>query len=129
MAKKSKILITEDDVFLINIYATKFEKSGYDVLIAENGEKGVAVVSKTIPDIILLDILMPKMNGLEFLEYLKKHDDFKSIPVILLTNLSQKDDVKKGLSLGAVDYLVKAHFMPSEVVAKVEDILKKKKKK
>ena len=120
---KKTVLIVEDDVFLTNVYATKFEKSGYDVVLAENGEVGIKRLSEVRPDVILLDILMPKMNGFDFLEALKIKSGNNPIPVVLLTNLSQKDDVKRGLALGATDFLIKAHFMPSEVVAKVDSIL------
>ena len=81
------------------------------------------MAKKKKPDIILLDVLMPKMDGFTVLENLKKDKNLAQIPVILLTNLGQKDDVEKGLELGAVDYLIKAHFKPSETVDKVKDIL------
>jgi len=121
--EKIHILIIEDDAFLSNIYKTKFEMEGFKVSTADNGEAGLADSKKKKPDIILLDILMPKMDGFTVLEELKKADETKDIPVILLTNLGQKDDVEKGLELGASDYLIKAHFKPSETVAKVRKIL------
>lgn len=123
MAKK-KILIVEDDNFLVGLYTTKFELEGFEVYTAEDGEKGYKTAKEKKPDIILLDILLPKLDGFEVLKKLKKGADTKSIPVILLTNLSQKNDVQKGLDLGAVDYLIKAHFMPSEVVLKVNKYVK-----
>ncbi len=126
MPKKTlpKILIVEDDTFLIGMYATKLELEGYSALLASDGEKALVLAKKHKPALILLDILLPKKNGFEVLEELKKDKENKHIPVILLTNLSQRDDVKKGLSLGAVDYLIKAHFMPNEVVAKIKKHLK-----
>ena len=123
-----KVLIVEDDAFLINIYSTKFEGEGYNVSIAENGEIGLEQVSKEMPDIILLDILMPRLNGFGFLQEIKAKKEFGQIPIILLTNLNQNNDIEKGLSLGADDYLVKAHFMPSEIVEKVQALLNKKEK-
>lgn len=125
--KAKKVLVVEDDRFLLSIYATKFEKEGYEVLIAENGEDGLEIAIKEKPSIILLDILMPKMNGFDFLDKIKSKKEYADIPVILLTNLSQDKDIDKGLAMGANDYLVKAHFMPAEVVAKVEEVLVKKK--
>ena len=107
-----------------NIYQKKFEMEGFKVSLAENGEVGLDAAKKKKPDIILLDILMPKMDGFAVLKELKKDDSVKDIPVILLTNLGQKDDVEKGLEMGAVDYLIKAHFKPSETVAKVRKALK-----
>lgn len=117
------VLLVEDDAFLANIYQTKFEMEKFKVTHADNGEDGLAQAKKKKPDIILLDILMPKMDGFTVLQKLKEDGDLKDIPVILLTNLGQKDDVDKGLELGAVDYLIKAHFKPSETVAKVKKAL------
>lgn len=124
-ANKSKILIIEDDSFLLTMYATKFELENYQVVTAEDGERGLKLAQKEKPDIILLDVLLPKLNGFEVLKGLKEDDKTKDIKVILLTNLSQRGEVQQGLSLGAVDYLIKAHYMPSEVVEKVDKILAK----
>lgn len=119
------VLIVEDDVFLSGIYQKKFEMEGFKVTMAGDGESGWQTAKKKKPDIILLDILLPKLDGFAVLEKLKKDGETKNIPVILLTNLGQKDDVEKGLEQGAADYLIKAHFKPSEVVDKVNKILKK----
>lgn len=124
MAKKTyQVLLVEDDSFLANIYKTKFELEDFKVTVAGNGELGLKEAKKKKPDIILLDILLPKMDGFTVLEQLKQDSDLKDVPVILLTNLGQKDDVKKGLELGAKDYLIKAHFKPSETVEKVRNVL------
>ncbi len=120
---KIHVLLVEDDVFLSGIYQKKFEMEGYKVSPAENGEKGLNDAKKKKPDIILLDILLPKLDGFAVLEQLKADPTTKDIPVILLTNLGQKDDVEKGLEAGAVDYLIKAHFKPSEIVEKVKKVL------
>lgn len=124
-----KILLIEDDPFLLNMYSTKFEIEGFQIITADNGEDGLKEIFNTKPDIVLLDILMPKMDGLEVLEHIQKANDqdIKKIPVILLTNLNQQEDIEKGMKLGAVDYLIKAHFMPSEVVGKIERVLENKK--
>jgi DNA-binding response OmpR family regulator len=125
MEKDSKlhILLVEDDVFLSGIYQKKFEMEGYKVTAVDNGEKVLPEAKKKSPDIILLDILLPKMDGFTVLSKLKEDDQVKNIPVILLTNLGQKDDVEKGLEMGAADYLIKAHFKPSEVVDKIKEVL------
>lgn len=120
---KTKILLIEDDTFLAGIYATKFEQAGFEVSLAADGEAGLKAAQKEKPNIILLDILMPKMDGFEVLENLKKDANLSKIPVILLTNLGQREDVEKGLKLGAVDYLIKAHFMPHETVEKVKKVI------
>ncbi|MFH1522741.1 MAG: response regulator [Patescibacteria group bacterium] len=123
--KRIKILIIEDDPFLLSMYTTKFELENFNVISADDGKRGLKLALEEKPDIILLDILLPKMNGFEMLKILKSDKSAESIPVILLTNLSQKDEVEQGLNLGAVDYLIKAHFMPSEVVEKIKKYIKK----
>lgn len=122
--KQIHILIVEDDLFLAEIYQKKFETEGFKVSMANNGEKAVADIKKKIPDLVLLDILLPKLDGFSVLEAIKGDDATKDIPVILLTNLGQQDDVQRGLEKGAVDYLIKTHFKPSEVVDKVRKVLK-----
>ncbi len=123
--KEIHVLLVEDDTFLANIYKTKFEMENFKITVAENGELGLNEAKKKKPDIILLDILLPKMDGFSVLEKLKADENLKDVPVIMLTNLGQKDDVEKGFELGAADYLIKAHFKPSETVEKVRKVLKK----
>lgn len=115
--------MVEDDEFLAELYATKLNLEGYEVFLAADGEKGLKLVKEKVPDLLLLDIILPKMDGFEILTKMKADAELKNIPVILLTNLSQKDEVKRGLDLGANDYLIKAHFMPSEVVNKIKQTL------
>ena len=121
--KKLGILIVEDDTFLAGIYANKFEREGFKVFLATDGDVGLKTAKKEMPDIMLLDILLPKLDGFEVLEKVKADPVTRVIPVILLTNLGQKEDVDKGLKLGAADYLIKAHFMPAETVEKVKKVL------
>ena len=120
---KTKILLVEDDSFLLGMYATKFELEGFQVILAEDGEKAVRLAKEELPDIILLDIILPKLDGFEVLKLLKGEPATSPIPVILLTNLSQREEIEKGLKMGARDYLIKAHFMPSEVVEKIKKVL------
>ncbi|MFC1640488.1 response regulator transcription factor [Patescibacteria group bacterium] len=120
-----KILLAEDDSFLSNMYITKLQLSGYEVVAAEDGEKAIEMLQSEKPELVLLDIVMPKKSGFDVLEFMKGEPTLEKIPVILLTNLSQKDDVDRGLDLGADDYLIKAHFTPSEVVSKIEKLLGK----
>lgn len=119
----TQILLVEDDIFLAGIYQKKFEMENFKVFLVDNGEKVFAEAKKRKPDIILLDILLPKLDGFSVLEQLKGDASTADIPVIMLTNLGQKDDVEKGLKAGAVDYLIKAHFKPSEIVDKVKKVL------
>jgi DNA-binding response OmpR family regulator len=122
---KTKIVLVEDDNFLAGMYVTKLKLEGYDVSLASDGEKGLKLVKEELPQVVLLDVILPKMSGFDVLKDLKSDVKTKNIPVILLTNLGQRDDVKKGLDLGAVDYLIKAHFMPSEVVEKIKRLVNK----
>lgn len=121
--KKKTILLVEDDEFLAELYATKLSLEGFRILLATDGQKGLKLIQEKKPALVLLDILLPKMDGFEVLEALKGNPSTRSVPVILLTNLSQKSDVRRGLELGADDYLIKAHFMPSEVVAKIKKLI------
>lgn len=118
-----KIMIVEDDVFIRDIYQVKFSQEGFDVITAEDGVKALEMLKDVTPDIILLDIIMPYMNGMEVLKKIKSDDKLKNIPVIMLTNISEKEKVDEGMNLGIADYLIKSHFTPSEVLAKVNSLL------
>lgn len=126
MDKKSVILLAEDEATLAKMYQTKFTMEGFEVNIAEDGLKAIEILEKNTPDIVLLDIIMPNLDGFGVLKKMKEDLRFSKIPVILLTNLGQETDVKRGLELGADDYLIKAHFTPQEVADKVKEVLQKK---
>lgn len=123
--KKCSVVLIEDEEMLANMYETKFKNEGFDIRKALDGEAGLKLIEESAPDLILLDIIMPKLDGFSVLKRIKENAKTKSVPVILLTNLGQDEDIKKGQSLGAVGYLVKANLTPAEVVAKVKDFLKK----
>ena len=126
MEQKKIILLVEDDPFLSDMYVTKFTESGYDIKAAMDGQQGLDLLNGGLrPDMALLDIVMPKMDGIELLTAIKKEEKLKDIPVVLLTNLGQETDIQRGMELGALDYLVKAHFTPSEVVKRVESLFAK----
>ena len=123
---KQCILIVEDDNLLQEMYCEKFEMADFDVEKANTGKEGLNSLEKNIPDLILLDILMPDMNGLEMLKEMKKNRDYRDIPVILLTNLGEaKIDMDSELSfaLGIKDYLIKTKHNPDDVVKKVKQVL------
>ncbi len=120
---KQHILIVEDDGFLASIYAQKLELEGFETTLATNGEDGLKLARKEMPDLVLLDLLMPKLNGFEVLEQMKADADLTKIPVLVLTNLGQKEDVERCLKLGAAGYVIKAHSLPQETVARVKEIL------
>ena len=122
MAKK--ILIVEDDKFLRELIVRKLSNEGYEVIEAVDGEQGIQKIKETKPDLVLLDLILPGIDGFEVLAQ-KKEDPFvATIPVIVLSNLGQKEDVDRGLGLGATDYLIKAHFTPGEIIEKVHNIIK-----
>ncbi len=124
MTKKKKVLIVEDEKMLSEMYMTKFNMDGFEVVQAFDGKEGLDKAKTENPDIILLDIIMPKLDGFIVLRELKLDDSLKKIPVLLLTNLGQEDDIKKGKKLGAEDYFVKANHSPAEIVEKVKKLLK-----
>jgi DNA-binding response OmpR family regulator len=117
------ILLIEDDPFLIDIYTTKLKEAGYSVKTAEDGDEGLRILKEKKPDLVLLDVVLPNFNGWEILRKIKKDDSFKDLKVVVLSNLGEKDEVEKGLKLGATKYLVKAHYTPSEVIKEVKKIL------
>ena len=119
--KKKKILIAEDDKMIGSMYQTKLEQEGFIVLTADNGAQCLELVIKEKPDLIMLDIIMPQLDGFSVLQELKKDPKTKNIPVIMLTNLGTDEDKSKGEKLGATDYLVKANLTP----AQVSEIIKK----
>lgn len=122
MAKK--ILVVEDDRFLRELIVKKLLKEGYDTAEAVDGEEGVKKIKEEKPDLVLLDLILPGIDGFGVLSQTKEDPSISSIPVIILSNLGQKDDVERGLKLGAVDYLIKAHFTPGEIIEKIKNILK-----
>jgi len=115
-----KILIVEDEEILINLLQRKLIQGGYDVLVARNGEEGLKLMKETMPDIVLLDVLMPKMGGIEVMETMQKEDALKNIPVVIISNSGQPVEIDKAQKLGAKDWLIKTEFDPQEVVDKVK---------
>lgn len=122
-AKAQKVLLIEDEEMLSNMYKIKFEQEGFEFIAAKDGVTGAQLAKTEKPDIILLDIIMPKMDGFAVLKKICEETESKNIPVILLTNLGQDEDIKKGKALGAKDYLVKAELTPSQVLEKVKKFL------
>lgn len=122
-----KILIVEDEKFIQDLYVLVFSKSEYDVSTASDGEEAVEKVKNNSYDIILLDIMLPKKNGIEVLKYIRSNDSpAKTIPVFLITNLGQENIIKEAFSIGADGYLLKSQVNPKDIVAAVTAYLEKK---
>ena len=116
-----KIFIAEDEKPLAEALKLKFESEKYEVRVAHDGETALVEIKSFNPDIILLDILMPKKTGYEVLQELKADNNFKHIPVIMLSNLDSDEDIKRSFSLGAVDYFVKSNHPLKEVIEKINE--------
>ncbi|HBT81154.1 hypothetical protein A2757_02345 [Candidatus Giovannonibacteria bacterium RIFCSPHIGHO2_01_FULL_48_47] len=122
-----KILIIDDDEFLLDMYSLKFREAGFQVEVGRSGEEALNLVRQGLkPEVVLLDIVMPTIDGFEFLRLVKKENLLQGALVVILSNLGQREDIEKGLALGANDYIVKAHSTPSEVLRKIETLLEKK---
>ena len=118
-----KILLIEDDKFLRELMNKKLLSLDYEVETAADGETGLVKIKEAKPDAVLLDLILPGINGFEVLEKAKKDPETANIPIVILSNLGQAEDIERGLKLGAVDFLVKAHFTPQEIVNKLKNIL------
>jgi DNA-binding response OmpR family regulator len=123
MAKK-KILIVEDDQMIASMYKTKFEADGFECLMAGEGPSGLEMVKTEKPDLVMLDIMLPQLDGFSILKAIKNDNETKNTPVIMLTNLGTEEDKAKGQKMGAIDYLVKASLTPAEISKKIKDYLK-----
>lgn len=127
--KKARILIIEDDKFLIKLYSNKLRREGFEVLGAISGEEGMHKIVTEKPDLVILDLVLPHKSGFEILSEIKMDEKTRKIPIIILTNLAQEADMKRGLSLGASAYLVKTDFSIGQLTGVVKEHLVKAKKK
>lgn len=125
---KKKILLIEDDPFLIEIYTTKFKKEGFLIKSVKDGGFAVEEIKKFQPDVLLLDIVLPSVNGWEILRTIKNNKNLCKIKVVVLSNLGEIADVKKAVNLGAEKYLIKSHYPPTEVVREVISLFNSNKK-
>lgn len=118
--KTKKILVVDDEDSVREIYRHEFLNNGYTVVVAQDGEEGLLKAGEEQPDMMLLDIMLPKMSGIEVLRALKENELTKKIPVLLLTNLGEETIIKEGFELGADGYLLKVSYTPSQVVDEVK---------
>ena len=117
------ILLVEDDPFLIDIYTTKFKEAGFSVKVTSDGEEGLRKLNEEKFDLLVLDIVLPQVDGWEILRKIKSNEKLKKLKIVVLSNLGQKGEVEKGLKLGATKYLIKAHYTPSQVVEEIKEML------
>ncbi len=125
MSNPKKIVVAEDDQFLSNAYRVKLTKEGFEVKMVVDGEELLAALKETKPDLIILDLLMPKKDGFEALREIKEDPNLKNIPVIIASNLGQTNDIDLGLKLGANDYIIKSDLSLEELVKKIKGLLAK----
>ena len=118
-----QILLVEDDPFLIDIYTTKFKEMGFNIDVAQDGNQALRKIAEKNTELVLLDIVLPHVDGWEILKNIRQNHDSKDLKVVILSNLGQKSEVDKAFALGATKYLIKAHYTPSEVVEEVKKIL------
>jgi DNA-binding response OmpR family regulator len=124
-----KILLAEDDLQLIDMYRRKFEMEGFDVRFAEDGQQALDILNVWKPEVALIDIMMPKVNGLDVLKYIKERKDYEDVLTVMLTNLGNESTAEEIYKLGATEYIVKADMTPLEVSEKVKELIKFYKKK
>lgn len=120
-----KILIVEDDKFLRELISKKLVNEQFDICQALDGKEGIDKILEEKPNLILLDLILPVMDGFSVLSKMKENQEISKIPVIVLSNLSQEGEIKRAMDLGAKDFLIKAHFTPGEIVGKIKQILNK----
>jgi len=123
--EKIKVLLVEDDPMIIDMYKMRLEEEGYDVLLTDKGSEAIELAEKEKPSIILLDIILPEIDGFSILQTLKSKIKTKNLPVLLLTNLGQETDQEKGTQMGAAGYFIKSQHTPSDVIVAVKKIVYK----
>ncbi|OGG47972.1 hypothetical protein A2761_01150 [Candidatus Kaiserbacteria bacterium RIFCSPHIGHO2_01_FULL_51_33] len=129
MADKLKVLIIEDDMLMGTLLSEALWRYEFEPILAKDGDEGLKALEKALPQIILLDLILPGINGFEVLEKIKNNAKTKAVPVVIVSNLGDKSDIARGLSLGAEDYLVKANMVPKDIVSKIREILEKHRRK
>jgi two-component system alkaline phosphatase synthesis response regulator PhoP len=121
----TKILLVEDDPFILRMYETKFQWEKLEVKVADNGLDGLKYLEDFDPDIVLLDLLMPELDGFEVLRKIRADSKHNKLPVIVLSNINQDEDIRQAMELGATDYFVKSELTPSQVVDRIKEVLKR----
>ncbi len=123
MADNKTVMVVEDDLFLVQLLANRLTQAGLNVIKASDGDEALTLLKGTKPDLILLDLILPKKSGFEVMEEIQKNPLLKRAPIIIISNLGQDDDISKGKKLGAIEYYVKAKTSIEDLVSKVEEVL------
>ncbi|HNW09583.1 MAG TPA: response regulator [bacterium] len=118
-----KILLVEDDPMIVEMYKMRFEEEGFEVLVTDRGSEALEIASQQRPVAVLLDVILPEIDGFSILQNLKSSPDTRDIPVMLLTNLGQESDQEKGRQLGVADYFVKSQHTPADIIQRVNSII------
>ncbi len=118
-----KVLIIDDDTFLANIYGRFLNENGCEVRVARSGEDGLRQMEREVPDLIVLDVILPEMDGFEFMEQVRCHPDLCNLPMVILSNLGQREDVDRAKECGAAAYLIKTHSVPQNLLRRVREIM------
>lgn len=120
------VFVVEDDKFMRNLLINKLQKEGFQTEGIPSGEEALELIKTKTPDLILLDLILPNMDGFEVIQYLKSDPRLSNIPVLILSNLGEKKDIEKAEEIGVAGFLIKANFTPSEIIKKIHDLLNKK---
>ncbi|MBX4205405.1 MAG: response regulator transcription factor [Candidatus Doudnabacteria bacterium] len=128
MDKKLKILVVEDEEILLTALSEELKQEGFEVVGAKDGVEGLEKAAAEQPNLMLLDLVMPRLDGISTLKQMKAQENTKDIPIVILTNLSDYDKISDALSMGAMDYLVKANYRLEELVTKIKTVLERKDK-
>lgn len=118
------ILLVEDDPFLVDLYTTRLKVAGFEIEVAITGKEGLAKLRERKPDLLVLDIVLPTIDGWEVLREVRKNESFNDLKILIFSNLDQKGDIEKAFDFKVIKYLIKAHYTPSEVVEEIKKILK-----
>jgi DNA-binding response OmpR family regulator len=119
----AKILFIEDDPLINKIYSTRLKADGHEVFAAENGEDGLKLADEHVPDIVVLDVMMPRVDGFAVLEKLRADERFKTKPVIMYSNLNNEEEIKRAKQIGVTEFVIKANLSPTQMVAKIKQYI------
>ncbi len=121
--KKIKVLLVEDDAMIVQMYKTRMDSEGWEVFSTDRGSEALKIAKENKPDIILLDIILPEIDGFTILKELRADSDTKNIPVLMLTNLGQESDQNRGKEMGVDGYFIKSQHTPGDVIVKIESLI------